>query len=516
MWLIVSLVASLFIYNHINACPPHQLHCTTPNGTKGFCTQSKNCPKIHNLIESTPSEFITKSICGIDLDNSRLFCCDQNDFHVQLSAAKLTPSPSRFLSAASVAQKKTLVRTENLVQRDESASVADSIKLPQPNNCQTPNGGSGLCVSIFNCSRLLSIPQRNKDVRKIKFLRESICGNQNTTVFVCCGSDDNFRSDTEDSENLGRNFDDLSRECGIETEIVDTSGKFGQIGNESEYQETGIGSSNLNITLKNRIFGGDDTEIIDFPWLALLEYHSENNEEKLFLCGGSLISSRYVLTAAHCIPSGRTELVGVRLGEWNYANQEENCGPTSKGMRCFDRAINVGIESIHPHPGHTREQKYHDIALIRLNEDVKITNHIKPICLPNTDDYLISVERLTISGWGLQHFDKRSSIKQKLNIPIVGLSKCSVMFDKFRDVSRTYQLGRGQFCAGGERGKDSCTGDSGIPLMKRFDATSPGSRPRWRVEGIVSFGLGCGQRDYYGVYTKVSNYLGWIHRTIVP
>lgn len=105
-----------------------ELHCTTPNGTKGFCTQSKNCPKIQNLLESTASEFVTKSICGIDLDNSRLFCCDQNDFHVEL-AAKSPPSPSRFLPAPQVAQRKTLVRIENLVQRDESASVVGKFYL---------------------------------------------------------------------------------------------------------------------------------------------------------------------------------------------------------------------------------------------------------------------------------------------------------------------------------------------------------------------------------------------------
>lgn len=66
-----------------------------------------------------------------------------------------------------------------------------------------------------------------------------------------------------------------------------------------------------------------------------------------------------------------------------------------------------------------------------------------------------------------------------------------------------------QLCAGGNYGEDTCDGDSGNPLMSvASDA--------WIVEGIVSFGRGCGLADWPAVYTKVSNYDNWIQSKIRP
>lgn len=68
-------------------------------------------------------------------------------------------------------------------------------------------------------------------------------------------------------------------------------------------------------------------------------------------------------------------------------------------------------------------------------------------------------------------------------------------------------------CAGGERGRDSCVGDSGGPLMHTFKNDSG----QWYIEGVVSFGnQRCGSEGWPGVYTRVSDYLGWINENVKP
>lgn len=97
--------------------------------------------------------------------------------------------------------------------------------------------------------------------------------------------------------------------------------------------------------------------------------------------------------------------------------------------------------------------------------------------------------------------DILSPIKLKLRIPFVDHENCTKAYH-----AQYLRLGMGQVCAGGERGKDSCPGDSGGALMN-FDRTIL----RWVLSGIVSLGLElCGTENVPGVYTRVDNYLDWI------
>lgn len=94
-----------------------------------------------------------------------------------------------------------------------------------------------------------------------------------------------------------------------------------------------------------------------------------------------------------------------------------------------------------------------------------------------------------------------SPIKLKLSLPYVEREKCSKTFRPW-----SFALGPGQMCAGGERAKDTCAGDSGSPLMS-YDM----KRAIWYITGIVSLGVrGCGVEGLPGVYTNVHHYLPWI------
>jgi len=129
---------------------------------------------------------------------------------------------------------------------------------------------------------------------------------------------------------------------------------------------------------------------------------------------------------------------------------------------------------------------------------------VSPICLPfgeaRTKDYV--GQKLWVAGFGLTAaFGQSSNRLQELRVPVVNNDQCAAVFRSQRAV-----IGPLQMCAGAERGKDSCSGDSGGPLMglARFG-------PPYRLLGVVSFGVTrCGTANVPGVYTRVSEYVNWI------
>lgn len=103
----------------------------------------------------------------------------------------------------------------------------------------------------------------------------------------------------------------------------------------------------------------------------------------------------------------------------------------------------------------------------------------------------------------LSYTARQSPIKQRLTIKVTDPKTC---VDKF--ATRNINIGSSQICAGGEFIKDSCDGDSGGPLMRQGNV--------WYLEGVVSYGRGCGLENWPGVYTRVRNYMDWIEATIRP
>lgn len=104
-----------------------------------------------------------------------------------------------------------------------------------------------------------------------------------------------------------------------------------------------------------------------------------------------------------------------------------------------------------------------------------------------------------------------SNIKLKTTVPVANKEKCA---KKYYDDKRLV-VGDGEFCVGGEEGADSCTGDSGGPLMMASTSNGPSI---WFLAGIVSFGPNkpCGQKDYPALYTFIPRYVEWIRKTVKP
>uniref|UniRef100_A0A668TGR4 Coagulation factor VII, like n=1 Tax=Oreochromis aureus TaxID=47969 RepID=A0A668TGR4_OREAU len=178
-----------------------------------------------------------------------------------------------------------------------------------------------------------------------------------------------------------------------------------------------------------------------------------------------------------------------------------------------DITVNEGTEQliqvaqIIMHENYVSSTADNDIALLRLASPIIYTQYAVPVCLPtwNLSTRVLWMIRLhTVSGWGRRSENgPTAQILQHLKVPRIRTQDCV-------DESGVV-LTQNMFCAGYIEGRqDSCKGDSGGPLVTQYKTTT-------FLLGIVSWGKGCTRPGNYGIYTRVSNYLEWIHnRTATP
>ncbi|XP_057663665.1 serine protease 7-like [Diorhabda carinulata] len=275
---------------------------------------------------------------------------------------------------------------------------------------------------------------------------------------------------------------------------------------DNECQECTTPKPGTN-SLIRRVFGGREALINEFPWMALLGYTNSKGNKK-WGCGGSIINSKYVLTAAHCvarIPKQYGKLTSIVLGEHDTKN-EIDCGKNKKGDEiCNLKPITAEIEEYIVHPTYKNDDNApYDIALVRLKEEVKFSTYIQPICLPEPEHELSNSILLTTAGWGLMENYQHTTHKRTVDISFQLNQVCEQVFS-----SEGLKLINSQICAGDD-GKDTCAGDSGGPLMIKY-----GKEARWFQVGVVSFGgTVCGVNP--AVYTRVMDFVKWVHETVKP
>ncbi|KAM9443600.1 trypsin-3 [Clarias gariepinus] len=228
----------------------------------------------------------------------------------------------------------------------------------------------------------------------------------------------------------------------------------------------------IQVSLQQRIIGGQEVEPYSIKYQASLQYNNQH------YCGGTLIQKQWVVSAAHCWKPNY--LIKVVLSEHDLYKNEgvEQVYNVSKTLvyylynyRTFDN----------------------DIMLLKLEKPAYVNANVQPVQLPSTDTPPLNEAMMcVVSGWGVTqvYSYNLSPVLRAVDVQII--PSCQNYY--------YYRITDNMVCAGSPfGGKDSCQGDSGGPLICNG-----------YFEGIVSWGTGCANPFFPGVYTKVRNYIRWI------
>ncbi|KAF4015770.1 hypothetical protein G4228_007256 [Cervus hanglu yarkandensis] len=248
--------------------------------------------------------------------------------------------------------------------------------------------------------------------------------------------------------------------------------------------------SSCGMVPQARITGGTDAARGQWPWQVSINHHGTH------VCGGSLVSEQWVLSAAHCFPrDNKIEEYEVKLG----AHQLDYYS-TDTQVR--------GVAQVISHETYSHEGSMGDIALLQLSSPVTFSRYIRPICLPAANTSFPNGLQCIVTGWG--HVAPSVSLPnprplQQLEVPLISRETCNCLYNINAKPGEPHLINQDMLCAGYVNGsKDACQGDSGGPLSCPVAG-------RWYLAGIVSWGDACGAPNRPGVYTLTSVYASWIH-----
>lgn len=236
-----------------------------------------------------------------------------------------------------------------------------------------------------------------------------------------------------------------------------------------------------------KIVGGEDAAYGEFPHQVTLTWGIGGG----LMCGGALVTADKVVTAAHCCDGGGpASEMGVEVGNWHLHSKD----PEQKS---------IGVKMLHMHEDYDSWTVANDICVLDLAEEADLNSEvISTIELPSDmEEYEAGTDCLC-TGWGATtHNGNTSELLQKVTVPVVSDVDCREAYGK--NIFDDEKILDSMICAGfmEEGGKDSCQGDSGGPLM---------CGENLQLTGIVSWGHGCAEPGYPGVYTQTSYYIPWL------
>ncbi|PZC83961.1 hypothetical protein B5X24_HaOG206307 [Helicoverpa armigera] len=280
------------------------------------------------------------------------------------------------------------------------------------------------------------------------------------------------------------------------------SDKAGQDNECQEHRLRGISSY---------IVGGHYTFSGDYPNMGAIGWKAVVGTWK-FMCGCTLISSKFVLTAAHCSSaSSRDTTIAdtvpkiVRLGDKNIQD-------------IINGTQDETIIRIINHPKYKSPKQYFDICLMELGRKLTFTTDIQPACLWTKQSITKYGDEAQVTGWGVVESGTVKTSPELLaaTVDIIDFAKCNRLLHM--SCNRNWcGLQPDQLCAGKlGGGVDACQGDSGGPLQVKIPLPILTEGTMHYVIGVTSFGVGCALPGLPGVYTKVSSFIDWIESVVWP
>jgi trypsin len=234
----------------------------------------------------------------------------------------------------------------------------------------------------------------------------------------------------------------------------------------------------------NAIVGGTLARPGDAPWQVEVK-RSGWGGNFAHDCGGVIIDARTVVTAAHCVDGTAASSLQVGYGSLNHSN-----------------ATAVAVQTVRRHENYDSSTKTNDVAILKLAADIPLNSgnpNIGTIHLATDGDDPAKGTTVTATGWGAtRQGGQFATLLHKVSVPIVDRPACDTAYASQGGIDDS------MICAGEpEGGKDRCRGDDGGPLVTFHDGTAT-------LEGIASWGNGCGVKGYPGVYARIGWLRGWI------
>nr|XP_045620801.1 serine protease 44-like [Procambarus clarkii] len=233
-----------------------------------------------------------------------------------------------------------------------------------------------------------------------------------------------------------------------------------------------------------KVTGGTPATPHTYPWIAAVF-----NRNKQF-CGGSLIDSTHILTAAHCI---------AHMSHLDIANLRVRVG--AHNIHLAERtAQEFKVSRVVRHKDYDSRKLLNDVAMMTLDRPAVFNDVVRPVCLDRSGNDYVD-EFVTVAGWGsMFEGGPQPATLYEVKLKVTSNAECRSTYG----AAAPGGIVDSYLCAGAT-GFDSCQGDSGGPLVKFVDGV-------WKQIGLVSWGIGCGKSYYPGVYTRISSFISWIDR----